>query len=119
MSQRARLILDHFIEELCFARRATPQAQPQDLERDDPAASGKRQHIADSHRRAGLFDTVSVQPNLSLNRFLLCQAAGLAEARMPEPFVDAKRFAQSQSAVMSPASPAKGEFALTDCARDR
>src|SRR5712691_4417632 len=88
------LILDHFIKPLRLARRPAPQTQPQNLQGDDFAAGRKRHHVADSHRRTALFDAVSVQPDLSLNRFLLCQAAGLAEARMPEPFVDTKRIAQ-------------------------
>src|SRR5258708_23054765 len=88
------LIVDHFIKKLRFARRPTPQTQPQTRQGDDFASGRKRHHVADSHRRTGLFDAMSVQPDLSLDRFLLCQAAGLAEARMPEPFVDAKRIAQ-------------------------
>jgi len=91
------LVLDHFIKELRLARRSAPQAQPQNLERDDFVSGGKRHDIADAHRRAGLFDAVSVQPDLAFDRLFLRQSPGFAKARMPEPFVDAKRFAQNIS----------------------
>ena len=89
MSQRANLVRNHLIKKQSFARRPAPQTQAQNLQGDDLAARGKRHYIADSDRRAGLLDTVSVQPDMPFDRLLLRYVACLAEARMPEPFVDA------------------------------
>src|SRR5258705_13869755 len=88
------LVLNHFIEELSLPRRSAPQSQSQDLEGNHLAPSGKRHHVADPDRRARFFDSLAVEPYMSLDGLVLRQTACLAEARMPQPFVDAKRFAQ-------------------------
>ena len=106
------LILNHFIKELSLARRPAPQTQSQNLERDDFASGGKCHHIADPNRRAGLFDAVPVQPDMSFDAPFLRQDPGFAEACMPEPFVDAKRFAQISVRCDEPGKPGKRRVRL-------
>src|SRR5689334_22742850 len=79
------LFFDDLIKGSGFRRGTPAYPQPTHFQRYHLAGCRKRHDIADADRCACFLDPVTVQSNMTRDRSFLCNRAGFAKARVPEP----------------------------------
>ena len=90
---RSGLVGHLLVERLRLARRAAPRAEREHPHDAHALAVGERQHVARTHPVVRLDDQEPVDADLAPGRVLRRQRAGLEEARLPEPAVEAQAVA--------------------------
>ena len=71
-----------------LGRRPSPRPKAEDANHTHLTVKGKGEHVTGPDRAGGLVCGLAVYPQLPLGHQDRCEAAGLEEARMPEPLVE-------------------------------